>query len=217
MAPASGRPGPSSPPAGSNQWVSTLTLPREVGGKFSNFALRWVGYRGWVESFTPAVASRLLRASAAAIAAEVRALPPELARQRPKADEWCALEVVGHVIEAERRGFAGRIRLLVSEDEPVLQTWDQPAVAAARRDCEREPEALVRELVELREGGARMLEQLEPQDLERAGQHPTVGRLTVGEVMHEWVHHDRAHLKQVVELSQAFAWPQMGNAQLFSR
>jgi hypothetical protein len=169
------------------------------------------------ESFTPELASRLLRASAAAIAAEVRALPVELARRHPAVGEWCALEVVGHVIEADRRGFAGRIRLLVSQDEPRLETWDQAAMAAARDDCRREPDALVRELLELRQDGARMLDDLAPWELERGGQHPTVGRLTVGEVMHEWVHHDRAHLKQLVELSQAFAWPNMGNAQLFSR
>jgi len=35
--------------------------------------------------------------------------------------------------------------------------------------------------------------------------------------MHEWVHHDRAQLRQVLEIAQAFAWPNLGNAQRFSR
>ncbi len=149
-------------------------------------------------------------------AAEVRALPPEMSRQRPAEGEWCALEVIGHMLEAERRGFAGRIRLLLAGDEPSLETWDPPSVAAARRDCEREPEQLVDELVHLREQGVRLVDGLGPADLARGGAHPEVGRLTVAELLHEWVHHDRAHLKQLLDLTQGLAWPHMGNARIFS-
>src|SRR5258708_31557208 len=95
-------------------------------------------------------------------AAEVRALPPEMSRQRPAEGEWCALEVIGHMLEAERRGFAGRIRLLLAGDEPSLETWDPPSVAAARRDCGREPEQLVDELVHLRAQGGRLVDGLRP-------------------------------------------------------
>jgi hypothetical protein len=167
------------------------------------------------EPLAPADAARLLRASAAEIAAEVRALPPDLAR-RQAGGGWCALEVIGHLLEADRRGFAGRIRLLVDRDRPRLETWDQPSVAASRHDCERDPEALVREFLDRREEGALFLEALRPADLQRGGEHPTVGWLTVGEVMHEWVHHDRVHLKQVLDQGQAFVWPHMGNARRFS-
>lgn len=59
-------------------------------------------------------------------------------------------EVVGHLIEAERRGFAGRIREMLEADDPVFVTWDQPSVAAARHDCQRAPEELIGEFVGLR-------------------------------------------------------------------
>jgi DinB superfamily len=169
-----------------------------------------------VKSLDPPTIARLLRASAVAFATEVRALAPELARRRPDDGGWCALEVIGHIIESDRQGFGGRIRLMVEQDEPVLETWDQPAAVIARRDIARDPEELAQELLMLREEGARMLEGLEAGDVERGGDHPTVGWLTVGDVMHEWVHHDRAHLKQLLELAQDAAWPWMGNAQRFS-
>jgi hypothetical protein len=168
------------------------------------------------EPLAPATIAVLLRASAAEIAAEVRALPPGLSGRRPAGGGWCALEVVGHLLEAERRGFAGRIRRLVEGDEPRLEEWDQPSVAAARHDCERDPEALVREFLDLRQSSGLLLEALSPADLSRGGEHPTVGWLTVGDVMHEWAHHDRAHLKQILELSQALVWPHMGGARSFS-
>jgi hypothetical protein len=38
----------------------------------------------------------------------------------------------------------------------------------------------------------------------------------VADLLHEWVHHDRNHLKQLLANVQAFVWPHMGNAQRFS-
>jgi hypothetical protein len=38
----------------------------------------------------------------------------------------------------------------------------------------------------------------------------------VGELLHEWVHHDRNHLRQMLANTQAAAWAQMGNAQRFT-
>ena len=52
--------------------------------------------------------------------------------------------------------------------------------------------------------------------LDRAGIHSRVGRLRIGDLLHEWVHHDRNHLRQILANLQAFAWPHMGNAQRFS-
>jgi hypothetical protein len=38
----------------------------------------------------------------------------------------------------------------------------------------------------------------------------------VDDVLHEWVHHDRNHLQQIMGNVQAFVWPALGNAQRFS-
>ena len=45
-----------------------------------------------------------LEASCALIEAELKALGDD-AGWHPAAGEWCAREVVGHIIEAEKRGF----------------------------------------------------------------------------------------------------------------
>lgn len=57
---------------------------------------------------------------------------------------------------------------------------------------------------------------LGPADLGRAGRHPKVGPLRVCDVLHEWVHHDRSHIRQMMANVQALAWPHMGNARRFS-
>ena len=49
----------------------------------------------------------------------------------------------------------------------------------------------------------------------RGGAHPDVGPLRVDELLGEWVHHDRNHVRQMLAVSQARVWPQMGNARRF--
>ena len=61
-----------------------------------------------------------------------------------------------------------------------------------------------------------LVRSLTPADLERVGQHPEVGPLRVDELLGEWVHHDRNHLRQMLAVSQARVWGQMGNARRFS-
>jgi len=167
-------------------------------------------------SFTPAEAASLLVASAEAIRAETEALPPGLAAFHPAPGEWCVNEVLGHLIEAEQRGFAGRIRIILGGSEPRLETWDQNEVARARRDCERDTADLLRELTALRNDALVLVAGFRPADLARGGLHPKVGRLRVAELLHEWVHHDRNHLKQILTNVQLAVWPAMGNAQKFS-
>jgi hypothetical protein len=161
----------------------------------------------------PAIAG-MLAATAATLDAEMRALG-EAACWHPSPGEWCANEVLGHIIEAERRGFNGRVRRFLTEDEPNVIGWDQLAVAAERRDCERDPGSLLEEFLPLREESIALVAALKPVDLARFGLHDRVGRLTVGDLIGEWVHHDRNHVRQLLANGQARVWPQMGNAQRF--
>jgi hypothetical protein len=166
-------------------------------------------------AFTPAALAGLLDASATTIAAEMRALGED-ARWHPAPGEWCANEVLGHILEAERRGFNGRIRTMLAEIEPSLTGWDQRGVSAARHDCERDPEGLLGEFLALRADSVELVRSLEQADLRRSGTHNVVGRLTVADVAGEWVHHDRNHVRQMLANTQSRVWPQMGNAQRFS-
>jgi len=62
-----------------------------------------------------------------------------------------------------------------------------------------------------------LVRSLRPEQIQRGGTHPEVGRLTVEDLLHEWVHHDGNHLRQALANVQAYVWPNMGNARRFSR
>lgn len=169
-----------------------------------------------IQPLTPAEVAVLLPAAVTLLRAELTAVPERVLTWHPAPGEWCVKEVLGHLIEADHRGFAGRIRIILAGDTPALESWDPPAVAAARKDCAKPATGLLEELAALRAEAAGLVGRLIEADLERAGQHPTVGRLRVRDLLQEWVHHDRNHIRQALANVQGYVWPAMGNSQKFS-
>ncbi len=164
---------------------------------------------------TPQEVARCLRATSAILRAELAALPAPVMNWHPAPGEWCVKEVLGHMIEAEQRGFAGRIRTILGDNDPQLAGWDQAVVAGERRDCERDLAGLLDEFERLREAGVALVAGLQPADLPRGGHHPKIGYVRVGDLLHEWVYHDRNHIRQMLANVQGFVWPHLGNAQRF--
>ncbi len=180
---------------------------------------------GRTSALSPNQIAALLESTCALIEGEINALGDEGAQWHPAPNEWCVNECVGHLIEAERRGFAGRIRDMIAHarlgsltgappPEPLV-AWDQEAVARERKDCARMSLSLWMEFMGLRHDSIALVRSLTAADLERSGEHPKVGTLRVKDLLQEWVHHDRNHTKQILAVVQARVHPHMGNAQKF--
>lgn len=157
--------------------------------------------------------AKLLESTCALIEAEMNALGDEGCRWHYKPGEWCVNECVGHLIEAERRGFAGRIRDLLA-GKPI-QSWDQAQVARDRKDCERMSQSLWMEFMGLRHDSIALVRSLKPADMDRSGTHPKVGLLRVRDLLQEWPYHDRNHTRQLLYIQQERVYPDMGNSQKF--
>ena len=163
----------------------------------------------------PAEIASSLEAMRSSVTAEFGALSEEVLAWHPAPGEWCAKECLGHMLEAERRGFNGRIRTILAESDPRLPGWDQQAVARERNDCQRSAADLLAEFTAIREDSAALVRNLASADLARGGTHEKVGYVTVENLLHEWLHHDRNHFRQMQANVQAYVWPTMGNCQHF--
>lgn len=163
---------------------------------------------------TPDQVAGYLEASCALIESELKALGDD-AGWHEAPGEWCARAVVGHLIEAEKRGFAGRIRIILAGDRPSLEAWDQVEVEKQRDDCGRMTDSVWMELMGLRHDSVQLVRSLRPADLDRSGTHPKAGELKVRWLLHEWISHDRQHTKQLLSIAQERVWPHMGNSQKF--
>jgi DinB family protein len=164
----------------------------------------------------PAEIAPLLPATIAQLRVELTAVPERVLVWHPAPGEWCVKDVLGHLIEADRRGFAGRIRIILGADSPELESWEPAAVATARSDCAKPALGLLDELAAMRAESAGLVSRLTATDLDRAGRHPTAGLLRVRNLLQEWVHHDRNHVRQILANVQGYVWPAMGNARKFS-
>jgi hypothetical protein len=162
---------------------------------------------------TTAEVAALLESTCALIEAEMKALGDEGCTFHFKEGEWCVNECVGHIIEADKRGFGGRIKDILA-GRP-LHSWDQVQVERDRKDCERMSQSLWMEFMGVRHDYITMVRRLEPAELERSGVHPKVGDLRVRDLLHEWLHHDRNHTRQLLNVQQERVYPHMGNSQKF--
>ena len=167
-----------------------------------------------IAELTPDQVASYLESTCALIEAELSALGDDAVWHQARG-EWCARELVGHLIEAEKRGFAGRIRIILANDRPQLQAWDQVRVEKERNDCARVTDSVWMEFMGLRHDSVALVRSLNASDLDRSGTHPKAGELKVRWLLHEWISHDRNHTKQLLSIAMERVWPHMGNAQKF--
>ena len=164
---------------------------------------------------TPSEVANALSAMTVIVRSELTALPEAAVGWHPAPGEWCVKEALGHLIEAEQRGFAGRIRTMLQSDEPELLAWDQSAVERARNDCARDLTDLLDEFSRIRSESHDLVLGLNDTDLQRGGMHPHVGYVRVNDLLHEWLYHDRNHVRQMFANLQSYVFPNMGNCQGF--
>ena len=67
-----------------------------------------------------------------------------------------------------------------------------------------------------RSEGIALVRSLSAVDLARVGIHPAIGPLRVDEILANWPHHDRNHVRQALAVSQFRLWAQMGASRRFS-
>ena len=67
----------------------------------------------------------------------------------------------------------------------------------------------------MRNGSIKLVRSLAPGDHGKSIEHPKVGELRVRDLLHEWIHHDRNHTRQLLAIAQERVWSHMGKAQKF--
>ncbi len=168
------------------------------------------------QMLTPQEIAAILAAMPTIVRTELSSLPSIVVNWHPGPEEWCVKEALGHIMEAEGRGFAGRIRTILDEDDPDLAAWDQTEVERERNDCARDLDELLSDFEQMRKESVELVKGLTEADLGRGGMHPQVGYLSVNDLLHEWISHDRNHVRQMMANVQSYAFPLMGNSQKFS-
>jgi hypothetical protein len=134
---------------------------------------------------------------AATIARIVRTVPADRLRAT-KFDEWTAVEVIGHIADGAEI-FADRVQRCVDEDRPTVASYDQDAIAAERRNNERDPMDLSRRLSAAHSRIVQLLQR--PGASERPSAHSEWGEVDAGHFGAYQADHSHGHTS---ELARAF-------------
>ena len=139
----------------------------------------------------------LLADNAATLARIVRTVPADRLRAT-RFGEWTAVEVLGHLADAAEI-FADRVQRCIDEDRPAIASYDQNALAAERRNAERDPMGLSERVMSAHRRMIQLL--LQADNRRRPGIHGQWGEVDAGHFAAYQAGHARDH---VDELAKAF-------------
>jgi hypothetical protein len=143
------------------------------------------------------------------------ALPRYAVAHHPRPGTWCIKQVIGHLIEEDQRDFVGRMQLMLEEPGATLFITDQDEVARKRHDCDKRLHDLLAEFDFVRTSSIAFVKNVKLTDLDRTGVHSKIGRIRIGELLHEWIYHDFNHVKQISGNVQHVLRDHLGNMQRF--
>jgi hypothetical protein len=140
----------------------------------------------------------LLERTPQALDAFLRDLPETWTARNEGEKTWSAFEIVAHLIHAERADWVPRLKRIVEFGETkAFEPFD-------RWGHEREIQGkslnqLLDEFARVRKENLHELRSmnLRQEDLERKGLHPSLGVVTLSQLLATWVAHDLTHVHQI--------------------
>jgi hypothetical protein len=113
-------------------------------------------------------------------------------------DTFSPFDVVGHLIDGEETDWIPRARIILARGaDPRFEPYDR--FRHRGRNASRSLETLLREFAELRAANLELLRswRLGDAELDLPGNHPSLGRVTLRQLLASWVVHDLGHVAQV--------------------
>jgi hypothetical protein len=113
-------------------------------------------------------------------------------------DTFTPIDNLGHLLHGERADWIPRARIILERrDEPRFEAFDRWAHRVEYLN--HTPTDLLDQFAQLRRENLAALTawHLSPADLALTGVHPTLGTVTLGQLLATWVAHDLGHLGQI--------------------
>lgn len=115
-------------------------------------------------------------------------------------DTFSPFDVVGHLIHGEKTDWMPRVRMIVEHgDARPFEPFDRYAMY---EECAgRHVNELLDEFEQLRKENLESLSglRLTESDLQRRGRHPTLGTVTMRQLLATWTVHDLNHVAQIAK------------------
>lgn len=110
-------------------------------------------------------------------------------------------DVLGHLIDGEETDWIPRARIILSRSgDPRFEPYDR--FRHQQRNAARSLASLLGEFAELRAANLLLLQswQLTAAELDLPGKHPSLGSVTLRQLLAAWVVHDLGHVAQIARV-----------------
>ena len=118
---------------------------------------------------------------------------------RPGPEDFSLVEQVCHLRDLEREGYLLRVRRMLQERGPVLESFDGAAVARDRSYLEQDATLAAQEFAAARRDLVGILSALTEDDLRRAAEFEG-RRITMADLVEMILEHDQAHREEIGRL-----------------
>jgi len=130
------------------------------------------------------------------LTARLRGVAEPVLRRPESPGKWSVIDVIQHLADSDLvTGF--RTRMILSEEQPQLQGYDQDRWAREFRYREVPLALASDQLRALRAANLHLWKQLTPEQLERTGVHAERGPESVGHILRLMGAHDLVHRRQI--------------------
>src|SRR5205814_2172046 len=136
-----------------------------------------------------------------ALRALLEGLPDPWTRGVEGPDTFSAFDVVGHLIDGEETDWIPRARIILAQGENVrFEPYDR--FRHKQRNTGRSLTTLLTEFADLRKQNLKLLRswKLTSEQLALPGEHPSLGPVTLAQLLAAWVVHDLGHIAQVARV-----------------
>jgi hypothetical protein len=121
----------------------------------------------------------------------------------PAEGKWSVREIVAHLCDAEI-ATSFRVRRIIAEDNPQLDSWDQDKWVANLDYAKRKPSQSLETFRRLRAENYELLKDQPEAVFSREGKHPEHGSLTLLQLIDMNAGHAEAHAQQIRSTRDAF-------------
>jgi hypothetical protein len=146
-------------------------------------------------------ASALLARTPGTLDAWLRGLPECWLVANEGSDTWSPIDIVGHLIHGERTDWMPRVRRILDHGDSVaFEPFDR--FAQFREYSGLSLPDLLDDFARLRRANLRDLADLQIDEaaLARPGLHPSLGAVTLRQLLATWVAHDLDHVTQIARV-----------------
>lgn len=162
-------------------------------------------------SFDLARSIDILERTPAVLQALLSGLDEALIRGNEGPDTFSPFDVVGHLIDGEETDWLPRARIILAAGgSKRFLPYDRFRHRA--RNAGRSLTSLLEEFARLRASNLETLRawQLSEAELDLPGEHPSLGPVTLSQLLAAWVVHDLGHLAQVARVLAKQVGPAVG-------